>query len=576
MKSYFVKINRLFFASILLLGTMSIWSLSFADLWGYTIDDYQTTIELNKEWELLVKEEIEVNFSESRHGIYREIPYRYEWNNWKTVKTKIYDVQIDGYQFKTSTEGSNFKIRIWSPDKYVNGRQYYTIHYKVYWGIRSFGKWADAYQELYWNMLGTQWNIPINSFKFSFILPTEIVLQNNEYYAISGKYWEKNPVMISKQGKTITMQTAMDLQAHEGVTLAVKLPADYVQLDWKKDFPWWYLIFLVPLGVWIYLFRMWQQYGNDEELRDIIYYTPPKWYTPWQIASIYKKNPSSISIFATIYSWATDWYIKIKHEKWTWWFDKDTFSIEKIKEKQNMLTFEELLWSDFFATSNSFSFGKENQSKTRYNKLKNIWESSYNSVKKKLFTPKSLRWKERIKRTSTILLIAILVIGGKGWDIIFQNQIGIASFISFILIGIFVFIFAKYIDKLSPEWKELYEHVLGYKKYLEAVEKPKLQQLIKDDPQYFEKVLPYAVALGMETEWIAKCEKALADSNYQPHWIYGSAFVAGSYGSIWDSINNSIAGFGSASAFSAPSSSWGSWGGGYSWGGWWWGGGGSW
>ncbi len=101
----------------------------------------------------------------------------------------------------------------------------------------------------------------------------------------------------------------------------------------------------------------------------------------------------------------------------------------------------------------------------------------------------------------------------------------------------------------------MYEQVAGYKKYLEAVEEPKLQQLIKDDPQYFEKVLPFAVALGMETLWIRKCEKALTNSNYQPHWIYGSAFNSGSYTSIGDSISDSISSFGSASAFSAPSSS---------------------
>ncbi len=577
MKSFFAKINRLFFISLLLLGVMSIWSLSLADLWGYTIDDYQTTIELNKEGELLVKEEIDVNFSESRHGIYREVPYRYAGNNGKTIKTKIYDVQVDGYQFKTSTEGSNFKIRIWSPDKYVNWRQHYTIYYKVYWGIRPFGKGADAYQELYWNMLGTERNVPINNFKFSFILPTTLDLQDNEYYAISGKYWEQNPIAITKQGESITMQTTMDLQAHEGVTLAVKLPANYVHLDWKKDFPWWYLLFLVPLGVGGYLFNIWKKYGKDEEVRDIIYYTPPKGYTPWQIASIYKKSPTNTSIFATIYSWATDGYVKIKHDVWTWWFEKDSFSIEKIKEKEHTATFEEILWNDFFATSDSFSFWKKNQSQSTYNKLESAWEKSYDSIKHTLFTPKSLRRKEKAENINVVSIImlfwAIWLAGNRGFNFDDQSISLVGSIL--LLWGIFA-LFARYIDKLSPEGKNLYEQVTGYKKYLKAVEEPKLQQLIKDDPQYFEKVLPFAVALGMETEWIAKCEKALADSNYQPHWIYGSAFSSGSYGSIWESISSSISGFGSASAFSAPSSSWGSWWGGFSGWGWGWGGWGSW
>ncbi|PID34786.1 MAG: hypothetical protein CR971_01420, partial [candidate division SR1 bacterium] len=151
--------------------------------------------------------------------------------------------------------------------------------------------------------------------------------------------------------------------------------------------------------------------------------------------------------------------------------------------------------------------------------------------------------------------------------------------ISALIIYVEIMIFLRYIDKLSPEGKELYEQVVGYKKYLKTVEEPKLQQLIKDDPQYFEKVLPYAVALGMETEWIEKCEKALTKSNYHPVWIYGSGFDSSSVSSITSSISNSMEGFGSASAFSAPSSSGsssGSGGGGFSGGGGGGGGGGSW
>ncbi len=72
-----------------------------------------------------------------------------------------------------------------------------------------------------------------------------------------------------------------------------------------------------------------------------------------------------------------------------------------------MPTFEELLWNDFFATSDSFSFGKENQSQSTYSKLESVWERSYDSIKKNLFTPKSLRWKEKAQNINAVSIILL-------------------------------------------------------------------------------------------------------------------------------------------------------------------------
>lgn len=558
---------------LLFLVFFGMFSVTYADLWAYTISDYSTTVRLNTEWELAIHEDITVQFSEPRHGIYRDIPFRYRDDKSKRFTTKIYDVQVANHQYTTSTAGDDYRIKIGSPDYTVKGEQKYSIDYKVYGGIKNF----DSYQELYRNMLGTKRNTNIKKFSFTFVLPTDLVLQDSEYYVFSGKYWEKNPVAIQKDGKYITMKNLLTLHPNEAVTLAVKLPANYVQLDWKRNFPRYYLILIFPLGVWAYLYKLWRKYGKDDNVRDVIYYTPPKGYTPWQIASIYKKNPTDTSIFATLYSWATDGYIKIKHEKWSL-LSNDEFSIEKVKEKQGMQTFESLLWSSFFGAGNSFSFGKENQSYTMYTNIKTAYKWSYDSVKKTIFTPKSLWRKEKIENITILLpitmAISILWLWEKG--VLSNSGMWIVSFSGIIIIWGMVWLFAKYIDKLSPMGIQLYEQVNGYKKYLEAVEEPKLQQLIKDDPQYFEKVLPFAVALGMETEWIKKCATALQNINYHPVWIYGSGFNSSNINTMTSSISSSMKWFGSASAFSAPSSSWSwgwggfsGWGGGWGWGGSW-------
>jgi hypothetical protein len=39
------------------------------------------------------------------------------------------------------------------------------------------------------------------------------------------------------------------------------------------------------------------------------------------------------------------------------------------------------------------------------------------------------------------------------------------------------------------------EHIRGLKKYLLAVEDSKLKVILQDDPTYFERILPYAIAM---------------------------------------------------------------------------------
>jgi hypothetical protein len=45
---------------------------------------------------------------------------------------------------------------------------------------------------------------------------------------------------------------------------------------------------------------------------------------------------------------------------------------------------------------------------------------------------------------------------------------------------------------------------LGYKEFLEKVDKKKIEELTKQDPLFVEKSLPYAVVFGIETEFIKK------------------------------------------------------------------------
>ena len=69
--------------------------------------------------------------------------------------------------------------------------------------------------------------------------------------------------------------------------------------------------------------------------------------------------------------------------------------------------------------------------------------------------------------------------------------------------------------KKSNKGLEAYEKLRGFKKFIHKVETPKLKFLLKENPGYFDKTLPYAIALNEEKVWSKKFEDLITEP---PTW----------------------------------------------------------
>ena len=49
----------------------------------------------------------------------------------------------------------------------------------------------------------------------------------------------------------------------------------------------------------------------------------------------------------------------------------------------------------------------------------------------------------------------------------------------------------------------------GYKEFLEKVERPVIESELKNDPEYINKLLPWAVLFGLETKLLTRIEDLL-------------------------------------------------------------------
>ena len=141
--------------------------------YDYYIDNYNITIDVNKDNSFSIREELLVYFNTSKHGIYRSIPMR---NNIKRLDgttsnnyVSITDVQTNSPSTVSTSDG-DYVIKLGSESSYVDGYQTYIIEYNYNIGKDPL-KNKD---EFYFNIVGPEWqDTVINKVEFTINMPEE-------------------------------------------------------------------------------------------------------------------------------------------------------------------------------------------------------------------------------------------------------------------------------------------------------------------------------------------------------------------------------------------------------------------
>src|SRR3989344_6746769 len=129
----------------------------------YSIENFDSQITINQDISLTITETIEVNFDIPKHGIFRNIALVYSASG-KTIRTTFDPISVTDengilYKFEKSRLGQSVSLKIGDPDKTITGRHSYIIKYKVDKVLQRF----DTYDELYWNVTGSEWDTVIES-----------------------------------------------------------------------------------------------------------------------------------------------------------------------------------------------------------------------------------------------------------------------------------------------------------------------------------------------------------------------------------------------------------------------------
>src|SRR5207245_551508 len=111
------------------------------------------------------------------HGIFRDIPVLYEWDQ---RQNRVYDLGVDSvtdvsgrsWSYKVLDNGVYKEIKIGDPNQTLSGRQSYVIAYTVKGALNGF----SDHDELYWNVTGNQWAVPIKEASATVTVPAGALL----------------------------------------------------------------------------------------------------------------------------------------------------------------------------------------------------------------------------------------------------------------------------------------------------------------------------------------------------------------------------------------------------------------
>ncbi|MDQ5981560.1 MAG: hypothetical protein QG570_309, partial [Patescibacteria group bacterium] len=221
------------------------------------IEAFHSDIILEKDSTIRIIETILYNFgTEDRHGIYRNIPFKTK--NVNDGKTYLADLKVQNvtdlngkkYIYEVSKSEGDTVIKIGDPDSTITGKHPYVITYTYKGAIETF----EDKDELYWNVTGNQWNVPIQSVTAK-ITPTDELISSGfnleETICYTGaKGSQAKDCTFSRDGNSILVKSNRAFQPSEGLTFAVNFPTGILSLyQMKEDFTsWWVKLFLIYLA----------------------------------------------------------------------------------------------------------------------------------------------------------------------------------------------------------------------------------------------------------------------------------------------------------------------------------------
>jgi uncharacterized membrane protein len=492
------------------------------------IERFDAIIDVSPDGSIVVEETLVPRFTGSWNGIFRTIPVQY-----RTPQGLNYTLRLDveavtdaagqELKYESSRERHYRKLKIYVPGA-ADATRTVKLRYRVSNGLRFF----EEHDELYWNVTGDEWEVPIESVSARVRLPAGA--SGIRATAFRGVYGSTEESDVSVEPDGVSVQTARGLGMREGLTIVAGWNPGVVHrptaVERSAQVVYSNLPLAIPPVIFIGMLRLWRKRGRDPELAPIATkYEPPARMTPAELGTLVDGKPDMRDITASIVDLAVRGYLHIAETQNERLFgllsNKDyTFTLKRERSSWSELTAHEgdLLNAMFEGSSTVVSLS--DLKNKFYKHLPGLRDDMYGRLVSSGF------YTARPDRVRLFYVIGGLILGFAVAFLSIRIMVGlgmqpISGIVAGIVSAIIVVFFGWFMPSRTARGTRELEQVLGFREFLSRVEGDRLERIVKT-PEMFEKYLPYAMALGVEDKWAKAFEGIYTQP---PSWYSGRGGV---------------------------------------------------
>ena len=511
------------------------------------IERFDAEIAVQRDASILVTETITARFTGSWNGIYRTVPVVYrnaQGFNWTLGFNLLEATDADGRELRTETsrERHYVKVKIWVPGA-QDATRTIRLRYRATNGLRFF----EDHDELYWNITGDEWDVPIDAAAAVIDLPAGA--SGVRAIAFNGAYGSTaQDATVEVLGTRIRVTMPHALGFHEGLTAVVgwdkqavtarapgvaappaapPLVAQPTATSRTTGFlrANWPLV--LPVPVFLLVFAVWRRRGRDPAARPIaVQYEPPPDLTPAEAGTLIDHSADMRDITATLVDLAVRGFIKIE--------EQDDRKLLGLIGSREYVLHREKPRSDWAGLARHEQAVLEGVFDGRgdavpLSQLEDEFYTELSGIKDAVFDRllQHGHYRARPDRVRAawmvggVVLGCLIAFGGSALgDLLLLTP---APFIvAGVVSGLVMVGFGAVMPARTEAGARALEQVLGFLEFLRRVESEHLKKVIVGHPEMFDRYLPYAMAFGVEKKWARAFEGIYTEA---PRWYVGPSFA---------------------------------------------------
>jgi hypothetical protein len=528
---------------------------------SYAIKSFEATIVVGADGTVDVTEAITAQFTGSYNGIYRTVPVKYlnpQGFGWTLRLELVGAIDTDGHTLKveSSREGHYLKYKIYVPGA-ENATRTGLLHYRARNGLRFF---AD-HDELYWNITGDEWEVPIEAVRARIELPPTAT--GVRATAFNGAYGSTaQDARVAVEGTSLMVTMPQPLGFREGVTVVVGWDKGVVAEPTATDRGLSFLAsnwpLALPIPVFFAMFAFWRRVGRDpEELPISVQYEPPAGLTPAEAGTLMDHRVDMRDITATIVDLAVGGHLTIEDQEKTALFGlirnrEYLFHRREPPTGARLLEPHERRVLDGIFETKAGTVSLSDLENKFYQNLSGIRSSVFDRLIRRGYLRSRPDRVQQRWMGAGVALGAITMAGA----IIGSARFNLAPLPVIIggwLSALIVVLFGRVMPARTVTGARALERVRGFEEFLRRVEGERFANIVKT-PEMFERFLPFAMAFGVEGQWARGFEGIFREP---PTWYVGANPMGFNASSFSSQLGNLSTHAGSAMS-SAPRSSGGS------------------